>query len=192
MHARKVIHRDIKSLNLFLDGDGNVLLGDMGIARAMSPSTIFAKTQLGTPYYMSPELCMDKPYNERSDVWALGVVLYEMATGGRFPFDAQNEGALYAKILKGQFSPPQGVSAGVAELVKLCLTLDFRSRPDTRALLVRGAKAPPAQAAAGAVFVPRRGGVACITPWRRSDPTRAPPLSALRGARAPARRSTRS
>lgn len=137
MHARKVIHRDIKSLNLFIDSDGGVLLGDMGIARAMSPSTIFAKTQLGTPYYMSPELCMDKPYNERSDVWALGVVLYEMATGGRFPFDAQNEGALYAKILKGQYAPAAGASAGVADLIRLCLALDFRNRPDTRALLVR-------------------------------------------------------
>lgn len=151
MHQRKVIHRDIKSLNLFLDSDGSVLLGDMGIARAMSPSTIFAKTQLGTPYYMSPELCMDKPYNERSDVWALGVVLFEMASGGRFPFDAQNEGALFAKVMKGQYAPPAGASAGVTELIKLCLALDYRTRPDTRALLVRGGRgAAKADALTGA------------------------------------------
>ena len=79
MHGRKIIHRDIKALNLLLDADDNVLLGDMGIARAMSPSTLFVKTQAGTPFYMSPELFMDKPYNDRSDIWALGVVLYEMA-----------------------------------------------------------------------------------------------------------------
>jgi NIMA (never in mitosis gene a)-related kinase len=50
-------------------------VGDLGIAKVLGASTFFAKTIVGTPYYLSPELCEDKPYNEKSDVWALGVVL---------------------------------------------------------------------------------------------------------------------
>ena len=56
----------------------------------LSTNTNFAKTIVGTPYYLSPELCEDKPYNEKSDVWALGVVLYECCTQ-RHPFDADNQ-----------------------------------------------------------------------------------------------------
>jgi serine/threonine protein kinase len=50
-------------------------IGDLGIARAMNKESDFARTLVGTPFYLSPELCEDKPYNERSDIWALGVVL---------------------------------------------------------------------------------------------------------------------
>ena len=77
----------------------------LGIAKVLSPNTLFARTIVGTPYYLSPELCEDKPYNEKSDVWALGVLLYEMCTGGKHPFDAQNEGALIRKIMKGVYPP---------------------------------------------------------------------------------------
>lgn len=59
-------------------------------AQILSSNTNFAKTIVGTPYYLSPELCEDKPYNEKSDVWALGVVLYECCTQ-KHPFDADNQ-----------------------------------------------------------------------------------------------------
>ena len=111
VHSKKIIHRDVKSLNLFFDQDDNVLVGDLGIAKVLSPNTMFARTIVGTPYYLSPELCEDKPYNEKSDVWALGVVLYEMCTGGKHPFDAQNEGALIRKIMKGVYAPLPGGSS---------------------------------------------------------------------------------
>lgn len=129
MHSRKILHRDIKTLNVFLDDGLNVKLGDMGVAKVrahalpiaalvamrsqkhacrgaylppahpywrwscmqiLSANTNFAKTIVGTPYYLSPELCEDKPYNEKSDVWALGVVLYECCTQ-KHPFDADNQ-----------------------------------------------------------------------------------------------------
>ena len=137
VHSKKIIHRDIKSLNLFFDADDNVLVGDLGIAKVLSPNTMFARTIVGTPYYLSPELCEDKPYNEKSDVWALGVVLYEMCTGGKHPFDAQNEGALIRKIMKGVYPPlPAGkFSAQLSDMLKLCLTMDHRQRPDSAALL---------------------------------------------------------
>jgi len=60
---------------VFLDKDENVKLGDLGVARLMSTETAFAKTLVGTPYYLSPELCENRPYNEKSDIWALGIIL---------------------------------------------------------------------------------------------------------------------
>ena len=137
IHSKKIIHRDMKSLNLFFDAGDNVLVGDLGIAKVLSPNTLFARTIVGTPYYLSPELCEDKPYNEKSDVWALGVLLYEMCTGGKHPFDAQNEGALIRKIMKGVYPPlPSGkFSAQLSEILRLCLTMDYKQRPDTATLL---------------------------------------------------------
>lgn len=96
MHSRKILHRDIKTLNVFLDENLDVKLGDMGVAKILSTNTNFAKTIVGTPYYLSPELCEDKPYNEKSDVWALGVVLYECCTQ-RHPFDADNQASQHAQ-----------------------------------------------------------------------------------------------
>jgi len=137
VHSKKIIHRDVKSLNLFFDQDDNVLLGDLGIAKVLSPNTMFARTIVGTPYYLSPELCEDKPYNEKSDVWALGVVLYEMCAGGKHPFDAQNEGALIRKIMKGAYAPLPGgkFSSQLSDVLRACLTMDHRARPDTAAVL---------------------------------------------------------
>ena len=69
-----------------------------GPPQILSTNTNFAKTIVGTPYYLSPELCEDKPYNEKSDVWALGVVLYECCTQ-RHPFDADNQVCIQPSIL---------------------------------------------------------------------------------------------
>ncbi len=66
-----------------------VKLGDFGIARALDSTTDMARTLIGTPFYISPEICEGKPYNSRSDVWSLGCVLYEMCTL-RHPFEAAN------------------------------------------------------------------------------------------------------
>jgi NIMA (never in mitosis gene a)-related kinase len=74
----RVLHRDIKPANVFIDGDGHVKLGDFGLARNLTSD--FANTMVGTPFYMSPELVSGRGYDEKSDIWALGCVLYEMAT----------------------------------------------------------------------------------------------------------------
>ncbi|MEW5302088.1 MAG: hypothetical protein WDW36_004898 [Sanguina aurantia] len=134
MHSKKILHRDIKTLNVFLDDNLNVKLGDMGVAKILSSNTNFAKTIVGTPYYLSPELCEDKPYNEKSDVWALGVVLYECCTK-RHPFDADNQGALILKILRGKFPPVQGYSPEVTDIIKRCLTQSASRRPNTYKML---------------------------------------------------------
>ena len=78
MHDRKVLHRDLKSQNIFLMKDNSVKLGDFGIARVLGNTREKAKTMVGTPYYLSPELVESKPYNFKSDIWSLGVVLYEL------------------------------------------------------------------------------------------------------------------
>ncbi|RYE40935.1 MAG: hypothetical protein EOP48_24315 [Sphingobacteriales bacterium] len=78
IHRNKILHRDIKTSNIFLKSDGTVKIGDFGIAKAFENTNEIAMTVIGTPYYLSPEVCENKPYTYKSDIWALGCVLYEM------------------------------------------------------------------------------------------------------------------
>lgn len=73
LHAMHVLHRDVKPGNIFLTAGGMVKLGDFGVARRMAASAEMARTQIGSPYYLSPELARGRPYGRKSDMWALGV-----------------------------------------------------------------------------------------------------------------------
>lgn len=129
IHRRKILHRDLKSLNIFLTKDDKVKIGDLGVAKVLSQQTNFAKTFVGTPYYLSPEICEEKPYNEKSDVWALGCILYEMASF-KHPFNANNQGALMLKILKGKFDPISSkYSSDLRKLIDLLLERNDFKRP---------------------------------------------------------------
>lgn len=75
VHDRKILHRDLKTQNIFLTSNGMIKVGDFGIAKVLSNTKELARTQIGTPYYFSPEICNGRPYNNKSDVWSLGVVL---------------------------------------------------------------------------------------------------------------------
>ena len=77
-------------MNIFLTRDEHVRIGDLGVAKVLGNQTNFASTMVGTPYYLSPEMCEEKPYNEKTDIWALGCVLYELCTFNH-PFDANNQ-----------------------------------------------------------------------------------------------------
>jgi NIMA (never in mitosis gene a)-related kinase 1/4/5 len=136
MHSQNVLHRDIKSMNIFLGKEGIVKLGDLGVAKVLSTQTSFAKTVVGTPYYLSPELCSGKAYNDRSDIWALGIVLYECCTG-QHPFDADNQGALIMRILRGEYAPISSTaySSELRDVVKQCLNLDSKARPSSEVIL---------------------------------------------------------
>jgi NIMA (never in mitosis gene a)-related kinase len=78
LHDLKIVHRDIKCANIFLTKDGKVKLGDLNVSKVAKKGLL--KTQTGTPYYASPEVWKDKPYDFKSDIWSLGCVLYEMIT----------------------------------------------------------------------------------------------------------------
>ncbi|XP_026642676.1 serine/threonine-protein kinase Nek3 isoform X3 [Microtus ochrogaster] len=78
IHKKRVLHRDIKSKNVFLTQSGKVKLGDFGSARLLSSPMAFACTYVGTPYYVPPEIWENLPYNNKSDIWSLGCILYEL------------------------------------------------------------------------------------------------------------------
>ena len=77
IHTKRILHRDLKTQNIFISKN-LVKLGDFGIAKVMEGSMTAASTVIGTPYYMSPEVCQSQRYSYKSDVWALGCILYEM------------------------------------------------------------------------------------------------------------------
>ena len=104
IHQKKILHRDIKTQNIFLTSNGTIKLGDFGISKILENSITQAKTTVGTPYYLSPEACQNQNYNSKSDVWALGCVLYELCTL-KHAFDASNLLGLVYKIVKGTYEP---------------------------------------------------------------------------------------
>lgn len=136
IHDRKIVHRDIKSHNIFLDSNGFVKLGDFGIAICLNYT--LDKVQggiIGTPYYLSPEVIHNKPYSFKSDIWSLGVLLYEICAL-KMPFDANNIPLLSLKIIKGTYnSLPISYSAELRSLVKSMLNLDETKRPNINEIL---------------------------------------------------------
>merc|ERR1719436_797336 len=100
MHDKHVLHRDLKSQNLFLTAQDRLRIGDFGISKVLEGTASFARTTIGTPYYLSPEICKEQPYSFASDIWALGCILYELVAL-RVPFDAQSLQALVQKITRG-------------------------------------------------------------------------------------------
>ena len=78
LHDKKILHRDLKSANIFLTANKTIKIGDFGISKVLDNTS--AKTFVGTPYYLSPEVCENRPYDFKSDLWSLGCILYEMCT----------------------------------------------------------------------------------------------------------------
>lgn len=101
LHDFNILHRDLKSANVFLDKKGVAKLGDLNVSKIAKNGLLY--TQTGTPYYASPEVWKDKPYDSKSDIWSLGCVIYEMTTL-KPPFRAEDMDGLYKKVIKGSYS----------------------------------------------------------------------------------------
>jgi NIMA (never in mitosis gene a)-related kinase len=119
LHERGIIHRDLKTANIFLTSGRGVKLGDLGVAKIAKSG--LATTQIGTPYYMAPELWRGRPYDKKADVWSLGAVLYEMASL-KHPFEAKDEKGLAQKVMAGIYRPvPDTYSRDMHDAIKVRL-----------------------------------------------------------------------
>ncbi|XGW19498.1 hypothetical protein V3C99_003390 [Haemonchus contortus] len=135
IHSKSIVHRDLKTQNILLNRKKTLVkLSDFGISKELTTRSL-ASTVIGTPNYLSPEICEGRAYNQKSDLWSLGCVLYELLELKR-AFDGENLPAIVMKITKCAY-PQIGshASAQVKGLVATLLQLNERKRPDTKELL---------------------------------------------------------
>ena len=136
VHSKKMMHRDLKTANVLLTSSGIVKIGDFGFSRQYedSLSKDVGTTFCGTPYYLSPELWKREPYSKKSEMWALGVVLYEIMALKR-PFRANSMKELMNNIVTATYDPaPDVFSPQLRAIVAQLLTLDPAKRPSLRDL----------------------------------------------------------
>jgi NIMA (never in mitosis gene a)-related kinase len=132
-----ILHRDLKPDNVFLSNNiinsyTHIKLGDFGLARIINnPETDFAKTYAGTPYYMSPELINEQAYNNKSDIWSLGCLIYELCALEP-PFQAKTQILLAKKIKEGKvLDIPKEYSQDIRQLIRSMLNVTLSKRPST-------------------------------------------------------------
>ncbi|NWY62029.1 NEK4 kinase, partial [Chionis minor] len=135
LHEKHILHRDLKTQNVFLTRTNIIKVGDLGIARVLENQYDMASTLIGTPYYMSPELFSNKPYNYKSDVWALGCCVYEMATL-KHAFNAKDMNSLVYRIIEGKLPPmPKDYSPQLVEIIRTMLSKKPEERPSVKSIL---------------------------------------------------------
>ena len=132
-HAQGLVHRDVKPSNILLDERGNCLLADFGVAKILEGSQDFTRTGgvVGTPAYVSPEQGLGNKIDSRSDVYSLGVVLYEMATG-RAPFKAETPMAVVIKHINDPLPLPRSVSPRLPEAFEAVILKALHKQPSDR------------------------------------------------------------
>ncbi|KFW85268.1 Serine/threonine-protein kinase Nek5, partial [Manacus vitellinus] len=150
IHDKKILHRDVKAQNIFLSNNGKVAkLGDFGIARQLNSTMEFAHTCVGTPYYLSPEICENRPYNNKTDIWSLGCVLYELCAlkhpviltvlfllFSLFKFEGNSLHELVLKICRGRFHPVSpNYSYDLRILISQLFKISPRDRPSINSIL---------------------------------------------------------
>ncbi|CDW83454.1 serine threonine-protein [Stylonychia lemnae] len=137
IHSKGIIHSDLKPQNILLTGkDYDVKLADFGITQILTQNYLYSHTHNGTLYYCSPEVCMQQPYNQKTDVWALGCIIYELCTQ-RKAFDGVNDENLKNKIINFQNPqiPSENYSSDLSMIYNLCMEKDQNQRPDVSQIL---------------------------------------------------------
>ena len=129
-HSRGVVHRDIKPANVFLLADGTVKVADFGIAHVESSNLTQVGTVIGTPAYMSPEQIMGLPVDGRSDLFSVGVILYQFLTGER-PFSGSST-TIMQKVLKEEPLPPSSLNIQVSPAMDAVVRKALAKRADDR------------------------------------------------------------
>lgn len=128
LHENKVVHRDLKPQNILLEG-GQIKLCDFGFAKKMSAATNFLKSIKGTPLYIAPEILQQRNYSHKVDVWSLGIILFELATG-KTPFYASTVQQLQPKILHESVKFPSSMSPALRDLIDGMLQKNDKKRLD--------------------------------------------------------------
>ncbi|KAG8346746.1 Protein tyrosine kinase Protein kinase domain [Trypanosoma vivax] len=134
---QRTLHRDIKPQNIFLHSDNCIRIGDFGVSTILGHVGDTAKVACGSPFYMAPELCEERAYDGKADIWSLGVTLYELMTHNR-PFSSTTAAVLMRAIVSGEFQPiPEGgaYSKQLIELVHSFLQKPVITRPTLRRAL---------------------------------------------------------
>ena len=127
LHSKQVLHRDVKSQNIFIK-NGVLKLGDFGISKALQNESDLLMTKCGTPYFMPPEVCQDKPYDVKADVWSLGVIVYELITLKK-PFEGTDFHQLFQAIIHQPLDPlPDDCSSDLQLLIKALLNKNKEQR----------------------------------------------------------------
>jgi len=131
-HEHDIVHRDVKPSNVMVVRDGHVKITDFGIARmASSAVQTQAGMVLGSPKYMSPEQVMGKPIDQRSDIFSLGVMLYEMLTG-QAPFNGDNVNAIMYQTLNAIPTPPNSLNPEVPEMINFIVAKALAKKMEDR------------------------------------------------------------
>lgn len=131
-HQRNMIHRDIKPANVMMDTGGRVILTDFGIAKILTgPSYTATGSTVGTPSYMSPEQSLGKAGDHRSDIYSLGVMLYQLATG-QLPYDADTPLAVMLKHVNEPLPMPHVINPNLPEGVERIILKSMAKNPDDR------------------------------------------------------------
>lgn len=132
--SKPILHRDLKPANILLDDNKNIKMGDFGLAKELSSRSKMAQTNVGTPFYMAPEIMNEHDYDEKSDIWSLGCLIYELAAL-RPPFDATNAISLAVKVNQGHFSRiPRKYSDSLFSVIRAMIHVDPRKRPSVEEL----------------------------------------------------------
>lgn len=131
-HRNNIIHRDIKPHNILIDENNDVKVTDFGIARISTSSTItYTSTVLGTVHYISPEQAKGKFIDEKSDIYSLGIVLYEISTG-KVPFDAENSVGIALKHIQNALVPPQELNEDIPDSLNSIICKALEKNPADR------------------------------------------------------------